>query len=927
MKQAASHLSAQSQRKLSTKFSIANILIFLLAASMMASFMAVNITHITDEVSQDYARLYSARVIGILNAHLDREIALMTHLSRSPELLRWFDDESNASKRRGAFDQMKSTMELLQGGNLYFAIGDSHHEFFIQQDVLYADFTHFAEISADNPEDAWYFECISAPYDYVLNVDTNKLDGRKFVWLNCKVERNGSIMGAMTTGLVLNQVLDELFSEYDSRYVRSFVIDLEGLVQMDSAPEEIDDQLIFENTYHVADVISDASFSDALTPYLAGVNGMSQALQPPQVVHLSSSYYRYASIAPIAGTTWSVVSFYNSSSLFNFGHLMPLALLIFGLLIAYMLVSVVISRRLFIAPIGMFEQSLTGKDPTKPGEKFSIYGLDRNDEFGTLARSTQDLINQLDEYNTQLVEKTVQAEAASKSKSTFLASMSHEIRTPINAIVGMTHIGKKTGDLSRKDDCFEKIDIASTHLLGVINDILDISKIEADKFELSLIWFELEKVIQNLINVFTFRMTEKNITFAVTLDPNLPQVVESDDQRLTQVVTNLLSNAVKFTPEGGRIRLDVNLEGMQDELYLIHVSVKDSGIGIAEEDMERLFNSFEQAESGTSRKYGGTGLGLTISKRIIELLGGRIGVDSVVGEGSNFHFSFAVRGQTKKHVHAVPKANLRILVVDDDEAVRSFFYGLADHLPALGEEIAATKLLCHTAATLEEAMLFLQENTYDIFFLDYILPDGRGTDLLEKIRALQPLETSIVMISSFDRSDLEERAKQGDFSKMLTKPLLPSAVFDCIAACMQGQPTDAGAVEDAEAGCFAGRRILLADDVDINREIFCAILEHTGVVIDQAENGFEAVEKFRTDPDAYDLIMMDLQMPVMDGFQATINIRNLNTPRAKTIPIIAMTANVFKEDVETCIASGMNDHLGKPIDYNALMEKLHTYID
>ena len=927
MKRAVAHLSAQSPKKLSTKFSLVNILIFLLAAAMMAGFMAVNISSVTDEVSQDYAHLYSARVIGILNTHLDREIALMTHLARSPELLRWFDDENSATKRRAAFDQMKGTMELLQGGNLYFAIDDSYHEFFIEQDILYADFTHFAEITEGRTEDAWYFECIFSPYDYVLNVDTNKLDGRKFVWLNCKVERDGDIMGAMTTGLMLNQVLDELFSEYDARYVRSFVIDQDGLVQMDSAPEEINDQLIFESTYHILDVIDDATFTDTLEPHLAEVSGAQQTFQNPQVVRLGASYYRYASIAPIAGTTWSVVSFYNSSSLFSIGHLMPLFALIFGLLVAYMLVSVFISRRLLITPIGLFVESLTGKDPTKPGEDFTIYGLDRDDEFGSLARSTQDLISQLDNYNTQLMEKTVQAEAASKSKSTFLASMSHEIRTPINAIVGMTHIGKKTDDLSRKDDCFEKIDVASSHLLGVINDILDISKIEADKFELSIVCFGLEKLMQNLINVFTFRMTEKSIAFTVTLDSNLPQMVESDDQRLAQVITNLLSNAVKFTPEGGRIDLNIRLEDVRDELYIIHVSVKDSGIGIAEKDMNRLFNSFEQADNSTSRKFGGTGLGLTISKRIVELLGGTIGVDSTEGEGSTFYFSFAAKGRSLQQSLTVSKEKTRILAVDDDEFVRSFFYGLADHLPALGDEIASTELICDTAANLEDAMLFIQENTYDIFFLDYFLPDGRGTDLVPEIRTLQSPDVPIVIISGLARDDLDEASRRSNFFKVLSKPLLPSVIFDCIAESMQTQPAAGESVEDAENGCFAGKRILLTDDVDINREIFCAILEHTGVVIDQAENGFVAVEKFQTNPEAYDLIMMDLQMPVMDGFQATINIRSLDIPRAKTVPIIAMTANVFKEDVDTCIASGMNDHLGKPIDFPALMKKLHQYID
>jgi signal transduction histidine kinase/CheY-like chemotaxis protein len=390
----------------------------------------------------------------------------------------------------------------------------------------------------------------------------------------------------------------------------------------------------------------------------------------------------------------------------------------------------------------------------------------------------------------QLEEQVLLAEEASRAKSEFLANMSHEIRTPLNAVIGMAVIGGTSPDLPGKDYAFSKIRDASNHLLGVINDILDMSKIEAGKLELSLVDFRLREMIARLENVMRFKSNEKEQELLVAVEENVPESLRADDVRLAQVLTNLIGNAVKFTPRKGRISLNVFLDEERDGLCVLRFCVRDTGIGITEQQKAKLFTSFQQAESSTTRKYGGTGLGLALSRRIVELMGGEIRVDSEPGSGSAFSFT---------------------------------------------------------------------------------------------VRALR------VDAACADESAQEEQA-------------------------------------DMQEGEFSGKVILLAEDVAINREILISLLEVTGVAIDSAENGEEAARLFESAPERYHLVLMDVQMPVMDGYDAARRIRAGASARAPVVPIVAMTANVFREDIEKCLASGMNEHLGKPIDLNKLLFMLRRHL-
>jgi len=422
---------------------------------------------------------------------------------------------------------------------------------------------------------------------------------------------------------------------------------------------------------------------------------------------------------------------------------------------------------------------------------------------------------------TDILETKDRAEQASRAKSIFLANMSHEIRTPLNAIIGMTAIAKNSNELERKNYCLEKIESASNHLLGVINDILDMSKIEEDKFELSYTEFELSAMIHKVVNIFEFRLEEKKQKFSVNLDPALPKKIKTDDLRLTQVITNLLGNAIKFTPEGGDITLSLRRLNNEKDFCILEIIIDDTGIGISKEQQKKLFDSFVQVDSSIGRKFGGTGLGLAISKKIVELMQGDIKMESEIGKGASFIIT------------------IRVEIADDE--------------------------------TQKEAVVDIPAEK---------APDAEDT----------------------------------------------------------GEPD------------YHGKRILLAEDVEINREIVITVLEPLGLEITEAEDGQKAYDLFRTYPNSFDLIFMDIHMPGVDGYEATRLIRayeaELNKKDSekvgksltegetqsndrnlrRQIPIIAMTANVFREDVERCLACGMNDHIGKPLDFNLVTAVLKKYL-
>ena len=521
----------------------------------------------------------------------------------------------------------------------------------------------------------------------------------------------------------------------------------------------------------------------------------------------------------------------------------------------------------------------------------------------------------------ELEEQTIAAQKASVAKSDFLSNMSHEMRTPMNAIIGMTTIAKNSDELARKDYCLKRIEDASSHLLNVINDVLDISKIEANKFELSIEKFNFERLLQKVANVIVFRIDEKRQNFTVHIDKNIPINLLGDDQRITQVITNLMSNAVKFTPAGGDIRLDARLLEEQDNVCTIQIEVADTGIGISKEQQARLFTSFVQAESSTTRKFGGTGLGLAISKHIVEMMDGEIWIESELGQGSTFAFTIKAERIVEEPDELLESSinwvNMSVLVVDDAQETRDYF---SDIMQRFGSR-------CDVAASGEEACRLIDEHgPYNLYFVDLRMPGMDGIELAKRINISDSSKSVIIMISASEWDEIEPEAKAAGISRFLSKPLFPSNIADCINECLGSDSVLHGHNELNYQGIFAGRRIILAEDVEVNREIVLSLLEPTELAIDIAETGLAAFELFDANPDVYDMIFMDVQMPVMDGYDATRKIRELDGLKARDIPIIAMTANIFREDIEKCISCGMNNHLGKPLNYEKMISMLCGYL-
>ena len=529
------------------------------------------------------------------------------------------------------------------------------------------------------------------------------------------------------------------------------------------------------------------------------------------------------------------------------------------------------------------------------------------------------------EMNQSLMEAREKAMASTKAKSEFLSRMSHEIRTPMNAIIGMTTIANNTEDVNKIKYCLHKIDGSSRQLLSIINDILDMSKIDANKFEIVDSDFDFEKMIQNVFNVIQVKLDEKHQHFHLDIEHPFSRMVISDELRLSQVLINLLNNAVKFTPDKGDVFLKVREKKIDDNRINLTVSVTDTGIGIDEEDQKKLFEDFEQIDGSITRSYGGTGLGLAICKKIIDLMDGKIWVESESGEGATFIFSIDV-DLGPKISNMIPrkmlKEKINVLVIDDSEDVLEYFKNIFESF----------SMNCDVALNGNTALHMVKERQiqgdgYNIFFIDWNMPDMNGGTVAKKIKEITDNDAIVVMISSSDWSDIEKEAKPLGLNNFLPKPILPSVLYNTVVDLTNSTPMYEDENEQKENYDWPDKKVLIVEDIDINREILLEVLGETGIKSDLAENGKVALELFKENPNKYDLILMDVQMPVMDGLEATRQIRDLDNKRAKTIPIIAMTANAFKEDEEISLEAGMNGHLAKPLSIENLYKTLSAYLN
>ena len=527
-----------------------------------------------------------------------------------------------------------------------------------------------------------------------------------------------------------------------------------------------------------------------------------------------------------------------------------------------------------------------------------------------------------DEYRRELKEALAAAESANKAKTSFLSNMSHEIRTPMNAIIGLNNIAMNDPTASDQvKEYLSKIGASAQHLMGIINDILDMSRIESGRMTIKKEEFSFAKALEQVNTIISDQCRDKGLVYDCQVTGQVDEYYIGDVMKIKQVMINILGNAVKFTPKGGTIRFLIEEGKRFDRHAVLKFIISDTGIGMSKEFLPHIFDPFSQEDSTSTSKYGSTGLGMPITKSIVELMNGRIDVASEKGKGSTFTVTLPLgesdRKQRADEIALVPH-DMSVLVIDDDPIA-------LEHAAIVLSQVGIS---CETAESGWEGIDKVRirhgrREDYDLIIVDWKMPEMNGVEATRQIRSIVGNDTPVIILSSFNWDEIADEAREAGVDTFVSKPLFASTVMDEFAEAFRSK----NEVLEKRTVDLKGRRVLLAEDVAVNAEIVKMVLNMREIEVDLAENGLAAVNLFQShEPGYYDAILMDMRMPEMDGLEATRTIRSLPRDDAKTIPVIALTANAFDEDVQRSIQAGLNFHLSKPVEPEALFEALENLI-